>query len=102
MKKAGFVPVRQKGSHVFLRHSDGRRTVVPLHDEVNKSTLMDILSQTRLEKKDLLRFLVETGHRRFKLKRRDFIIRAFSLSIAIGERLYTNEFQRCREMPSDK
>jgi len=63
---------------------------------------MDILSQTRLEKKDLLRFLVETGHRRFKLKRRDFIIRAFSLSIAIGERLYTNEFQRCREMPSDK
>jgi len=23
--------VRQKGSHVFLRHPDGRRTVVPAH-----------------------------------------------------------------------
>jgi predicted RNA binding protein YcfA (HicA-like mRNA interferase family) len=23
--------VRQKGSHVFLRHPDGRRTVMPVH-----------------------------------------------------------------------
>ena len=55
--KIGFVPVRQKGSHIFLRHSDGRRTVVPLHDEVNKSTLMDILSQTKLKRDDFLRLL---------------------------------------------
>jgi len=38
LTKIGFVPVRQKSSHVFLRHADGRRTVIPLHDEVNKST----------------------------------------------------------------
>jgi len=57
LSKIGFVPVRQKGSHVFLRHSDGRRTVVPLHDEVNKSTLMDILSQTKLKRDDFLRLL---------------------------------------------
>jgi predicted RNA binding protein YcfA (HicA-like mRNA interferase family) len=31
LKKAGFEEVRQKGSHVFLRHPDGRRTVVPVH-----------------------------------------------------------------------
>jgi predicted RNA binding protein YcfA (HicA-like mRNA interferase family) len=48
LAKIGFVPVRRKGSHVFLRHADGRRTVVPLHDEVNKSTLTDIIHQTRL------------------------------------------------------
>jgi len=57
LRKTGFVPVRQKGSHVFLRHPDGRRTTVPLHHEVNKSTLMDILSQTKLSKGDLLKLL---------------------------------------------
>ncbi|HHS96672.1 MAG TPA: type II toxin-antitoxin system HicA family toxin [Chloroflexi bacterium] len=31
LRKAGFEIVRQKGSHVFLRHPDGRSTVVPLH-----------------------------------------------------------------------
>ena len=52
-----FVRVRQKGSHVFLRHADGRRTVVPLHEEVNKSTLMDIIEQTKLTKKEFLKLL---------------------------------------------
>jgi predicted RNA binding protein YcfA (HicA-like mRNA interferase family) len=27
----GFVKVRQKGSHVFYRHPDGRTTTVPNH-----------------------------------------------------------------------
>ena len=31
LKKTGFVVERQKGSHVFLRHSDGLATVVPIH-----------------------------------------------------------------------
>jgi predicted RNA binding protein YcfA (HicA-like mRNA interferase family) len=57
LAKIGFIPVRQKGSHVFLRHSDGRRTVVPLHDEVNKSTIMDIIEQTRLTKEEFLKLL---------------------------------------------
>jgi len=29
----GFVQVRQKGSHIFFAHSDGRATVVPCHNE---------------------------------------------------------------------
>lgn len=29
--KLGFESVRQKGSHLFYRHPDGRTTVVPLH-----------------------------------------------------------------------
>ncbi len=57
LNRIGFVPTRQKGSHVFMRHPDGRCTVVPLHKEVNKSTVMDILSQTRLTKEDLLKLL---------------------------------------------
>lgn len=31
LKKAGFDVLRTKGSHHFLRHADGRTTVVPVH-----------------------------------------------------------------------
>lgn len=31
LKKAGFEVLRVKGSHHFLRHEDGRSTVVPVH-----------------------------------------------------------------------
>ncbi len=31
MRKAGFEVARVKGSHHFLRHPDGRGTVVPVH-----------------------------------------------------------------------
>ncbi len=31
LKKTGFEVVRVKGSHHFLRHVDGRSTVVPVH-----------------------------------------------------------------------
>jgi predicted RNA binding protein YcfA (HicA-like mRNA interferase family) len=31
LERAGFAIVRTKGSHTFLRHSDGRATVVPVH-----------------------------------------------------------------------
>ena len=30
-EKAGFSVLRQKGSHVFMAHPDGRTTVVPNH-----------------------------------------------------------------------
>ena len=31
LEKAGFEIIRIKGSHYFLRHADGRSTVVPVH-----------------------------------------------------------------------
>ena len=57
LAKVGFVPIRQKGSHVFLRQADGRRTVVPLHEEINKSTVMDIIEQTKLTRGEFLKLL---------------------------------------------
>jgi len=47
LKKAGFAMERQRGSHVFLRHKDGRATVVPiLRDvEMTKDELLKILEQ---------------------------------------------------------
>ncbi len=31
LKTEGFLAIRQKGSHVFFRHPDGRTTTVPNH-----------------------------------------------------------------------
>ena len=41
----GFTLVRQKGSHVFYRHSDGRTTTVPNHPgrDLARPLIRDIL-----------------------------------------------------------
>jgi len=35
LKKFGFEALRIKGSHYFLKHPDGRATVVPVHGKEN-------------------------------------------------------------------
>ena len=47
LKKLGFEPIRQKGSHVFFMHADGRTTVVPNHpgEEIDRSLLNKIIKQ---------------------------------------------------------
>ncbi len=60
LKRAGFTEVRQKGSHVSLQKvASGTtyKTVVPLHRELAKGTLIDILHQTGLSRDDLLKLL---------------------------------------------
>ena len=46
--KSGFEQVSQKGSHVKLRHADGRTVIVPMHDELAKGTLRSVLRQAGL------------------------------------------------------
>jgi predicted RNA binding protein YcfA (HicA-like mRNA interferase family) len=56
LRRAGFVVLRQKGSHVSLekRIAEGYwRTIVPLHREIRPGTLSDILNQSGLSKEDL-------------------------------------------------
>ena len=49
LQRAGFIIRRQKGSHVFLKHSDGRRTSVPMHaKDLATGTFHSILDQTGL------------------------------------------------------
>jgi predicted RNA binding protein YcfA (HicA-like mRNA interferase family) len=57
LHRIGFEPARQKGDHVFMKHQDGRRTTVPLHAEINKSTLMDILEQVGITKEQFIELL---------------------------------------------
>jgi predicted RNA binding protein YcfA (HicA-like mRNA interferase family) len=57
LQKNGFLVVRQKGSHISMEKND-HKTVIPLHDELAKGTLLGILKQCGLTKdvlNDLLR-----------------------------------------------
>ena len=53
LEKGGFQVVRQKGSHVSLQKG-ANKTVVPLHDELAKGTLLGILKQCGLSKEELI------------------------------------------------
>lgn len=56
LEKHGFQVVRQKGSHVSMRKGE-YKTVIPLHDELAKGTVLGILKQCGLSKDDLLDIL---------------------------------------------
>lgn len=54
LKKQGFVEVGGKGSHIRLKHPDGRWTQVAVHNKpVPRGTLRAILRQAELEIGDL-------------------------------------------------
>ena len=48
--RIGFVVVRQKGSHVFYRHSDGRTTTIPHHAgrDLSRPLVREILREIEL------------------------------------------------------
>ena len=50
LQKSGFITVRQKGSHVFLRNPRTNKcTIVPLHNkDLPKGTLKAILKQAEI------------------------------------------------------
>ena len=56
LRRHGFVPVRQSGSHVILEHADGRHTTVPVHKgrDIGKGLLRQIMRDTGLAVEDLL------------------------------------------------
>ena len=60
LRKAGFVVLRQKGSHVSMEKTDATglwRTVVPMPGEIARGTLHDILKQTGLTREELRKLL---------------------------------------------
>lgn len=54
LMKLGFEKIYGKGSHVRFKHSDGRRTVVPVHgnEELGKGLLLSILRQINMSKEE--------------------------------------------------
>ena len=57
--KAGFSVLRIKGSHHFLRHIDGRTTVVPVHaaETIGPGLLSKILRDCDLSREEIQELL---------------------------------------------
>jgi len=55
----GFQPVRQRGSHVFYRHPDGRTTTVPNHPgrDLARPLIREILREIKLTSSEFQRQL---------------------------------------------
>lgn len=59
LQTLGFEIVRTRGSHVFLRHSDGRVTTVPVHsgEVIGPGLLRSILRDVEMTPSDLLKHI---------------------------------------------
>jgi predicted RNA binding protein YcfA (HicA-like mRNA interferase family) len=55
LKRAGFLIQREKGSHHFLRHPDGRTTVVPVHsgESLGPGLLAKVLRDVEITRNEL-------------------------------------------------
>ena len=59
LQSFGFEIVRTRGSHVFLRHQDGRVTTVPVHsgETIGPGLLRSILRDVELSAAELIEHL---------------------------------------------
>ena len=57
-RHAGFIIDYQSGSHVVLRHPDGRRTVIAMHSkDLKRGTLFGIIKQAGYTVEEFLELL---------------------------------------------
>ena len=56
LNKAGFEVLRIKGSHHFMGHPDGRRTVVPAHrgEMIGPELMLKILRDCEMERDEFM------------------------------------------------
>ncbi len=58
LENSGFAESRQKGSHKFFKHEDGRVTSVPFHSgDLGKGLLRKILNQIKISPEELRKLL---------------------------------------------
>jgi predicted RNA binding protein YcfA (HicA-like mRNA interferase family) len=55
LTRLGFAEVHRKGSHVKMKHEDGRVIVFPFHDEVDRYTLKGALRDADISIADFLK-----------------------------------------------
>lgn len=54
LERMGFDEVGRKGSHVKMKHPDGRLIVFPFHDEIDRFTLKGALQDAEIEVEDFV------------------------------------------------
>ncbi len=62
LHKLGFEARHSKGSHVFLKHPDGRTTTVPVHarEEIDRTLLRKIALDINLDPEELMYLIDES------------------------------------------
>lgn len=55
LERLGFAEVHRKGSHIKMKHADGRLIVFPFHDEVDRFTLKGALRDAEIEIEEFLK-----------------------------------------------
>jgi len=61
LQRLGFAAVRQKGSHVFYRHPDGRTTTLPNHGgrDISRPLMREILREISITPEEWANLLDE-------------------------------------------
>ena len=57
LEREGFQALRQKGSHRFYQHPDGRTTVVPMHSnkKIGRGLLRAILKEIKMDREEFFK-----------------------------------------------
>ncbi len=55
LERLGFIETHRKGSHVKMKHADGRMIVFPFHDEIDRFTLKGALRDADINLEEFLR-----------------------------------------------
>jgi predicted RNA binding protein YcfA (HicA-like mRNA interferase family) len=59
LKRLGFAELRQRGSHKYLKHPDGRTTVVPVHSgrDIDRKLLKRILNEIDMSNEEFMKVI---------------------------------------------
>jgi len=59
LEKIGFQQIRQKGSHLFMRHPDGRTTIITVHhgEKIGKGMIRKIINDAKITRDEWLNLI---------------------------------------------
>jgi len=61
LENIGFRQIRQKGSHLFMRHPDGRTTLIPIHpgEKIGKGMIRKIINDAELTRDEWFELIAD-------------------------------------------
>lgn len=59
LEMLGFKKIRQKGSHIFLKHPDGMTTIVPMHahEDIGKGLIKKIINDAKINRDEWIQLI---------------------------------------------
>ncbi len=59
LEKLGFQQMRQKGSHLFMQHPDGRTGIIPVHpgEDIGKGMIRKIINDAKITREAWLELI---------------------------------------------